>query len=461
MVKCGSKLKAGLTNGVLLAAMIIGCEMIASAQADEITLVDAVDQARITHVDYALRIEGKLITPAQGGASEWKLVSSGAFSFLQRRFPCDASGPLAIRAARNFQLAQTETTVGDERKTTVVLPQPARKILLYGAEHQLLQLSPNVRLTRPQLDVLQFPCDPVVASGLLPARNLKDQSEKWNADVWVIPMLVGIDAVVSQSASCRLQSLSETEAVVAFEGQAEGAVTGASTKVTLRGELTFDRAQRCIRTLKATQSEKREPGPFTPGLDVTATIEWTQILADKNAPAADSAIAETMQEQAPDERQLLLTLATPWRVRMLHNRSWHVFHETPELVMLRMANDGALVAQCNLAPATTVKPGESTSEQEYLAEVERALQERKGAVRSSKIHPDINGWRIHHVRAIGKANSKALIWDYFLCTAKTGEQISLIFSFAEEDSKTVAGSPEQMLGTLTLASSQPKVALPR
>ncbi len=470
MKESDSSLQSRLITRIVTAAIIISGGMHSVAPADEklnvaatneISLVETIDPTRVKRVDYSLQIDGKLITPSPNGTSSWKLASSGTFSFDQRRFPCDAAGPFAIRAVRNFRTAQTETTVGDQRSTTVALPRPAHSILLYGTAEQLLQLSPEVRLTRPQLDLLQIPCDPIVASDLLPARNLKDQQEKWNADTWVVPMLVGIDATVSQSATCRLQSLSDTEAVVAFEGQAEGAVTGSSTKVTLNGVLTFDRTRHIIRMLKAVQSEKREAGPFSPGLDVTATIEWTQALVDEKDPVALSVVAETMQKQLPEDRQLLLTLATPWRVLMLHNRRWHVFHETPEMVMLRMLQDGALVAQCNLAPAATVRAGDATSEQEYLAEVQAALEERKGLVKSSRIHPDINGWRIHHVRAVGKANSKALIWDYYLCSAKTGEQISLIFSFAEEDQKLVAGSPEQMLGTLTLRPARPKVALPR
>jgi len=469
-MKESSSLKSRPITGILTVAIVICGGLLSIAEADEelnaastnkISLVDSIDPTRVLHVDYSLQIDGTLITPGPGGTSSWKLASSGTFSFDQRRFPFDAAGPLAIRAARSFRTAQTETTVGDQRSTTVALPRTAHNIVLYGAVEQLLQLSPDVRLTRPQLDLLQIPCDPIVAAELLPARNLKDQNEKWNADTWVVPMLVGIDATISESATCRLQSLSDTEAVVEFEGQAKGAVTGSSTKVTLTGELTFDRTRHFIRTLKAVQSEKREAGPFSPGLDVTAKIEWTQRLVDEKDPAADSAVAESMREQLPDEGQLLLTLATPWRVLMLHNRKWHVFHETPEMVMLRMLHEGALVAQCNLAPAATVRAGDATSEQEYLAEIQEALEERKGLVKSSKIHPDINGWRVHHVRAVGKANSKALIWDYFLCTAKTGEQISLIFSFAEEDQNLVAGSPEQMLGTLTLRPARPKVALPR
>ena len=424
--------------------------------ADEISLVDTADPKRTTHVEYGLRIEGTLLTPSQKGAAEWNLKSTGKFVFDQRRFPSDAGGPFRLRAVRKFATASTDSTVGNVHKTTVALPEPASLIQLYGTEHQLLQLSPDVRLTRPQLDLLQIPCDPIVATGLLPARNLKDRHEKWNADSWVVPLLAGVDAAVAQSAVCELSSLTDSEAIVTFEGTTEGAVTGSATKITLNGELTFDRRVQLIRSFKAVQSEKREPGPFSPGLNVEATITWTQAISI----AADE-VPETMPDSVPDERQLLLTLATPDRVMMLHNRDWHVFHETAEMVMLRMVHDGSLVAQCNISPSPAVPAGEFTPEQEYLTEVNAALAERKGVVDSSKIHDNINGWRVHHVRALGKANDKALIWDYFLCTAKSGQQISFIFSYAEEDRKLVAGSPEQMLGTLTVRSNRPKVALPR
>ena len=424
--------------------------------ANSISIVDVADPERATRVDYALQIEGTLNTPSTTGTSDWNLSSSGKFVFDQRRFLSDESGPFGIRAVRHFENAETHSSVGKDHKTSVVLPIQATMIQIYGTGNQMLQLSPDVRLSRAQVDLLEIPCDPIVATGLLPARNLKDKDEKWNADSWVIPMLAGVDAAVKQSVNCKLKSLTSAEAIMEFEGTAEGAVIGSATKVTIKGELVYDRTGRFIRSFNAVQSEKRQPGPFSPGLNVKATIEWKQTLLP-----AVSNLAATMPENVPDERQLLLTLATPGRVLMLHNRDWHVFHETAEMVMLRMSHDGGLVAQCNISPSPAVPAGEYTSEQEYLAEVQSALTERKGAIKSSKIHDDINGWRIHHVRAMGKANEKALIWDYFLCSAKSGQQLSMIFSYTEEDEKIVAGSPEQMLGTLTIRPSRSKIALPR
>ncbi|RLS28464.1 MAG: hypothetical protein DWH78_15685, partial [Planctomycetota bacterium] len=174
-----------------------------------------------------------------------------------------------------------------------------------------------------------------------------------------------------------------------------------------------------------------------------------------------SSLPETMPDTLPEDRQLLLTLVTPWRVLLLHDRNWHIFHETSELVMLRMLHNGTLLAQCNIASAPLMAAGKFTSESEYLADVDKALKERAGTITASAVLPDQNGWRIHQVTASGEANKKNLVWDYFLCTTKSGEQLSLVFSHAEEDDAVFGDEALQMVRSLTIRSSRPKVPLPR
>ena len=105
--------------------------------------------------------------------------------------------------------------------------------------------------------------------------------------------------------------------------------------------------------------------------------------------------------------------------------------------------------------------GKFTPESDYVGEVDKALKERGGRIEASEVAPDLNGWRIHHVRATGEANKKTLVWDYYLCTTKAGEQISLVFSHAEEDERIFAGVADQMLQSLTILSVRPRITLPR
>ena len=449
---------------LLIAAMILGVSGQAMADegnpsagnSDGISLIDPADSKRITHVEYSLKVEGRYKMPSGNGTTDWDLKSAAKFDFEQRRFESDSVGPFALRAVRRFQEAETSSLFGKDHRHTVVLPPQSRFIRIYGGDIQLIQYSPDVRLTRSQVDLLQFPCDPLVVTGLLPGRNLTDQSEKWNADSWVVPTLTQIDACVTQSATCSLKSLTESEAVITFECQGAGAITGSPTEIALRGEMIVDRKNSLIRRLRATLTEKRGPGIVSPGLDVTAEIQWTQEIAD---PAHE--MPNELPDAIPDERQLRLTLVTPWRVLLSHNRDWHIFNETSELVMLRMLSGGALVAQCNIASAPLLAAGKFTPESDYLAEVERAVSEAQGRIRSSSVEADRNGWRIHHVQATGEANGKILIWDYYLCATRSGEQVSLVFSHAEEDEKVFSGVPEQMWSSLTIRSLRPKVALPR
>lgn len=410
-----------------------------------------------TRVKYALRIRGTLITPSGSGTTDWDLNSSANFEFDQRRFESAFPGAMKLRAVRHFHTAETNSIVGKNHKNTVSLPAQSRLIQLHGSDLQLVQFSPDVRLTRPQVDVLQFPCDPLAATGLLPERRLSGTNEKWNADDWVVPMLTGIDAVVRQNAGCSLKSLTDKEAVVEFLCEAGGAITGSPTEVTLSGELTVDRRNNLITALRAELKEKRGAGTVSPGLDVTADIQWTQTVVT-DSPAA---LPDSIPESLPSDRQLLLTLVTPWRVLMLHNRDWHIFHETSELMMLRMLHNGALLAQCNIAAAPLMAAGKFTSEPEYVAEVEKALQSRGGRIVASEVRKESGGWRVHHVKATGNANNKTLVWDYYLCSTSTGEQISLVFSHAEEDDAAFHGVPDQMISSLTLRPLRPKVALPR
>jgi hypothetical protein len=438
----------------------------------------------ITQVRYRSRVTGTLSTPTASGKSDYKLESQGDFEFLQRvaALPPGSSG--LLRASRQFTTAKTRALVGGNHETITSLPEGARRILLSSLDNSLTQFSPDVRLSRPQLDLLNFPLDPLAVAGLLPSRAVMAAGERWNVDNRTVALLCGFDAVISQTTVCSLEQLSEQRAVVGFSCEASGAVSGSAADVETSGTLVLDRSSGLLTSLRASIREKRSPGAISPGLDVRGDVEWSQSAGATGA----TGLPEDLPETGADPRQLLLTLVTPWDLMLLHDRDWHVFQQTPELMLLRRISGGALIAQCNLSRGPQLNPGQHASEAEFLADVERRTQERRGQIESSNVRSDVNGWRIHHVRAlavvpaadpasgagqgglgksaVGGADSAAgsdrrVFWDYYLCTAAGGEQYSLVFSHLEEDAAAFGNAADRMLGTLTLRSARPRVALPR
>jgi hypothetical protein len=234
-------------------------------------------------------------------------------------------------------------------------------------------------------------------------------------------------------------------------------------------------------------NENRSAGPVSPGLKVKASISWTQDPAE-----ADAQLSALIPAGFPESGRLLLTLVTPWRLVLLHDRRWHVFQETADLVILRMLTNGALTAQCNLAAAPQMPAGRFTEEGRFLSEIEQKISPWKGAIVDSSVESDRQGWRVHHVRAEAevqpavagaalssnaeanragqvaastspgeKRSLQSIVWDYYLCTAKSGEQFSMVFSHAAEDTAAFSGVPDQFLSRMSIRTVRPGIPLPR
>ncbi|MBL8816683.1 MAG: hypothetical protein JNL58_11685 [Planctomyces sp.] len=428
----------------------------ASAVDESVTLSLPVDQTRTTRIQYSLSIRGKMITSVNAGPNEMDLSADAKFDFLQRQFTSKISGPYGLRAVRRFDTAEVVTTVAKNHKTSVVLPNDHRLCSVWGTDFAVVHLSPDVRLTRQQVDLLQLPCDPIVVGGLMPSRTLASSTEKWNTDSWVIPLLSGLEAAVTQSATCEIQRITSDEAVVVFTAKADGAIAGSGSAIGLEGQLTVDRKAGYVKSLKAVLTEKRSPGTVSPGLDVKATIEWTQTLADKEADLPKEPTGDV-----PDERQLLLTLPTPWRLMMLHSRDWYVFHESADVIMLRLLDHGSLIGQLNVAVAPSMPAGQATPEEKFRDEVKQSLVQQKGETVSYQVIPSKDDWKVQHVHARSMGTNKAILWDYYLCTWKTGEQFLLIFSHAEENREKFAGAAGKIIESLTIRPVRPGIVLPR
>ena len=411
---------------------------------------DEIRRNRPTSVQYTIRIEGKISTPNPQGTQSFPITSTGEFQFRNDQTNVEISGVNDLRAARKFHKAETRTIVDKSRETVVNLPSTYGLIHTCGHSGQLRSWHPEYALLRSQADLLRMPFDVLVMQTLIPTSTVK-KTDRWNSSAWVVPALTGLDATVTQSVTCSLKELTDAEAEVEFEGSIEGAVTGSASRVNFGGGLTFDRQTGIIRQATITMKEKRTAGPVSPGIDITATIQWSQdpvITTDPN-----------VKIEEPTNQQLLLSTKAPGGLRFRHSRQWHLFHETESVMMLRLLKNGQLIGQANFSKGTTVKPGEHTSDAEFDQDISASVSERKGRVLQSQTVPVQKGWRFRQVQATGAAAKKTILWDYFLCSADSGQQFSVVFSHASEDAADFEAEPLKLLQNFTLPKRR-RPALP-
>jgi hypothetical protein len=419
-----------------------------SSKNQETPLAVRIDANRTTEVSLNVRIVGKLITPATSGNQQWTLKSSGDFEFAQRSIPNDLSGPLAIQAVRQYAKAATQTDVGKDHNTQSILPRALSLIHVKGGDTGLHLAPSSNALTRRQYDLLQMPCDPLLCSGLMPSRKVAP-GDKWNCDDWVLPRLTGLEAVTEQSLTCELTDDNATLASIRFDGEARGAVVGSAGSVELTGTLTLNKKLQFITQLSCQIKEKRSAGPVSPGLDAQIDVTWTQKIAD--ASRLPQELNDSLFEKP-------FVLVTPWRLQLSHSDEWHLFNQTDTVIMLRQVRNGALISQCNISPGVVMPPGQHTTDADFTADVARAIQSGNGTIADESTIRDDKQWRVRRISTVGSVSDVAIHQDYYLCTAGSGEQFSLMFSHSAADSDEFGKEPARWLNSLQLASRRP--ALP-
>ena len=408
-----------------------------------------IDPERTTQFECNVSITGTLTTPARDGEKTWDLLTAARFRFTQRQLASPLSGPLALQAVRRYFVASTSVTVGKDHQTRISMPRSASLIQVAGSDTGVNYAPVTGSLSRTQLDLLQMPCDPLPCTGLLPSRDVT-VGEKWNTDAWVVPLLAGLDAVTEQSMACELMSLNDKSLRISFTGSAEGAALGSASSVLLTGSLVFDRREQLIQMLECRLTEKRSPGPVSPGIAATVEVQWTQ--------SPDESEVALPSEADPGTFEQPLVLTTPWRLILRHSREWHLFNQTERVLMLRQIRFGALVSQCNISAGVIVPPGEHTPDAEFRSDVEKAVSSRGGFVIKEETLREDNLWRVRRVQAKATTGQLEITWDYFLCASASGEQYSIVFSHSTEDAEAFGDEPTRLLGSLSLARRRP--ALP-
>lgn len=402
------------------------------AEAETYELTESSGDQRPFIVQSRVQVSGQFQTPAaEGKISQWMVESSASYRYRERRLPGAGRDAAALRSGRLYSQAQARIVIGETVTTPRLHPQ-VKLLVAQGREDGVQLFSPELLLRRDDIDLLSTPGDSLSVLGLLP-RGAIEVGEKWNADTWALQMLADVDAVLKGEVVCRLASVEQQLATVEFSGTIEGASVGAPTKITLSGSYEYDLDHGHIRKLNLSQSEDRKVGAVSPGMKVEARVTMDRTLAGDSSGLEDAVLAGLPLE--PDPGQLLLVYDTPWQVRFLHDRGWHLFHKTDRLAILRLLDQGRLISQCNMTRVESVAPGKHTPESQFQSDIRTSLGERLQRIASAeevKTRPDDPRF-IYRVTALGESNGRKLRWIYYLVTEPDGRQVSFVFAVDEND----------------------------
>jgi hypothetical protein len=423
-----------------------------------VRLVEDPKPDRLLEVTARLDVRGRILAPVGvDRVVPLPLQASAQLSWQTRRLPAGGEFHRSLRTLRSYASAVSKVRV-DRRTTESSLRASRRTIVAEGTPSGFRHYSLEGSLTGDEVELLELPADPLGLIGTLPLGQVP-HDHAWTPGRWTLPLLTGLDAVTRGSLKGRVVKVTATTADVLLEGTAEGAAGGARSQVTFSGSLVFDHQHGYLKQARITIEEHRRAGPISPGLEIVAQVRIERKPATGKARLDRAVLATCPKQPTPDRLQLLLT--TPGNGRLLYDRNWHVFHQTPDVSILRRLENGRLVAQCNLSTAPEVAAGSGTGREAFLRDVKTALGPRLREVVSIdplKSRPGRRlqrGWR---VTATGIDHGLPMHWFYYLCTHPSGRQLSLVFAVESDRLKTWARRDRDIISRLEISTNRPRTA---
>ncbi len=433
-----------------------------AAGVEPITLRESAQIGRCTQVRIDLSADGlfRPALPAGDVAPEAKLPKplllevKTRLIFLERIVSADretaggdASRGGKVKAVRWVRQAASAIN-GEVRPTAAVLrPDLALLIAEKGTDDgAVVVVSPIGPLTRPELELVQGPGDPLTLADLLP-RSEVEPGKSWKLPEAVSLALTGYDSLKSSSLEATLESVDEKEALLRIRGEVEGSALGGPGKVTCDGTARFNRATNLIEQVELKRNESREAGPVEAGLDVRSTLTIRRRPSAEPTELSDEALKEfTLETGGP--RRLLQLVSPDSKYNLLHDRRWHTYWDDPKLVVLKRIEDGRVVAQCNLAAGPPAGKGRHQDPARLRDDIKRSLKQRFGQfLGAGEVDGDPAGGYRYKIGVQGREGDLNVLWNYYLVASPEGDQLLATFTLAEQDARAFADQDVEIIGS--------------
>lgn len=439
----------GLAAALGVWTLVLGSGVDVDPDADSVELREQGRPGQVTRFVMSLKAEGKSLPPlppGKPGSQPLPLKVEGRCEGWEKLLEIDANG-VPIRSARSIQRAAAAIN-SELRPTTTALRSDVSLLLADRREDGVILVSPGGPLTRQELEVVQWPADPLVLGLLLPGKPMK-RGDRWTPTAEAVRSLSGYDALATNGLTATLESWDDDSARITIAGKVRGATLGAEGTIDCDGTLTFDRRRGRVRRLELRRTEDRKPGQVEAGLDVKSVLIVSREPAEAPAELADAVLAEA-RGRADRSLELLRFSPPGGGYLLVHDRDWHLSYEDSRRSVLKRLDRGELVAQCNLAIGPNAGKDRHQDPRQFQEDVRAALGNRFGKiVLSGPVEEPNDGIFRFRVVVQGQVEQVGVIWIYYLIANPEGDQLLATFTMAQSQAERFGDQDLGMIGSLS------------
>lgn len=343
-----------------------------------------------------------------------------------------------------FLKNETEIKIGENgTKPELNLNQPVIGVDIKGAQVNFFRQ--DGFLTRDELDLINVQGNTLLLDHILPNKSVK-VGDSWKQSPDTMAILLQLDLVFNLDIQTTLTEVKKNVAILETKGWIEGSCEGGTSKINVTGKAYFDVTRGRIVWFGMVIEEKRTAGYVTPGMDVTAKVQY-QI---KPLEESKNLTSDSTSKLAFDESQYGLILfedpGDAWKFVLTPD--WEPMNQNKFQSNFRLLRDGELVAQCTVAKVQNPKVSLNTKPEEFADEVKELLKENFQSILDMKTLKSADGSDIYRVDVAAKYEGMDLRYICYLITqkdAKEPKQYTMIFTLEDELMEKFSDANEQMI----------------
>jgi len=386
--------------------------------------------ARQERVRLKLDVEGEIFATVGSDVPPLRLPTKLEARFDFRESP--ATGADAFCVERRYTDAAADLTVdGESRRSTLAADARVVRFTMLGTTPTPFLASGH--LTREELDLLETPFDPLLASAISPPAAVTE-NESWVIAADATAGLLAIDTVESGQLEARLTGVVDAVATVTITGIVDGAVDGVPTHVVVEGICTMPAADaageafsldRPPQSATVTIRERREAGHVSPGFDVDVRVSFAREPATEDSANDAPADHSPVRRGGPGTPGLVWHRDSRGRFEIVHDGRWKMIEDGLDGLVMRLVDRGALVAQCSV---TGLSRGPADSPPTIAAverDLQRSLAGQATVIEHSSEASRSDGIGIVRVVATGRVGDVPFRWIHAVLTDVAGHRIAV------------------------------------
>lgn len=402
----------------------------------------------LQRVVIAAEVEGELRLNADGKKVTSKPIRVLAnYEFDEKRL--SAGSDQDARAIRHYSKAEADIRV-DRGSMKNTLRDDVRLIGIQAGSESATLYSPLGPLVRDELELLKVAGESIVWNRLLPATPVAI-GDTWKPTDAALAMLLNIEVVTANEVQGKFVSVEDGLAMLELAGHLTGAIGGVGTEFELKAKLNFHQKQQRITWLAMGLKEKRAIGHAEPGFEITSRVRWSATPLSSSGYLTDKVLKDVPLEFSPG-MTLLAHNSDAGGFQLMHDRRWQVMADHRDAAILRLIDNGDLIAQCNLSRLPDLPLDKRPALDAFQREVASTLGQNFGQFVDADQSTSDGGHRQLRIVVAGNVQEVPVQWTYYHLSDNEGRNAALVFTMDSSLVERFAELDRAMVSSLTLRS---------